>query len=144
MPRYELKKALLKQHGFLVGPRDRSIHSPFPGEYMVYYPDDYLIVGDDLIELVDEAFGHFDLSGAELHDWQQEGGYSGPSAFYGIDTEADRIDVVFTSGESIWIEREDGHIRVHCFHPKNPTPVNVEIHADRIEIDRHDHDMEAP
>ncbi|MCG7629047.1 hypothetical protein MHM88_14645 [Epibacterium sp. MM17-32] len=141
MPPFELKKALLKQHGFIVGERDPNAKTPFPGKWMVYYPDDYLIVGEDLVKLVDEAFGHFDLTGAELKDWQEEDG--GPSAFYGIDTEADRIDIVFTSGESIWIERQDGRIRVHCFHAKNDAPVNVEIYGDRIEVDRHDHDVEA-
>lgn len=137
----DFKTMLLRKHGFIVGDRDPNVPTPLPGRYMVHYPDDYCIVGDDLTALVDEAVLHFDLPSLDqLHDWQ---GIDPEPKDYVMERGDERIDIAFETGEHVWIEKQDGRIRVHCFHPGNDAPVNVEIYGDRIEIDRHDHDAEA-
>lgn len=83
----------------------------------------------------------------ELDDWRY---YDGEDEVprdpvsYQIEMTPARIYVEFGSGESLWIEREEGRIRVHAYHPGRDEPVNVEIHKDRIEIDRHDYDQSTP
>jgi hypothetical protein len=49
----------LRTHDFIVGDRDPKVIPEFPGKYMVadrLVPDGYVIVGDDLDELIAEAY----------------------------------------------------------------------------------------
>jgi hypothetical protein len=70
-----------------------------------------------------------------LEDWQD----NGQSTTAEVTTQFDRIDIGFGTGAHVWIEHEDGRIRVHCYHKGADSPLNVEIHEDRIEIDDHDY-----
>lgn len=73
-PTLDQKMQLLQQIGLICGDRDPNRNTLFKGRFMVAEPllDDaastadagrggYAIVGDNLAELVDEAFEHFDL-----------------------------------------------------------------------------------
>lgn len=133
---FDFNFSLLKAHGFEVGPRTPDAHSPFPGCFMVRYTDDYLIVGDDLDELVAEAVLHFELQADELHDWE---GIDPEPARYVTTKEDDQVSLTFEDGTTVWVEKQEGRIRVHCFCAAKDEPVNVEIYGDRIEVDLSDY-----
>lgn len=76
-----------------------------------------------------------------LFDWQDTD--LNKSMAYDVFSETDSIVIYFTDGTQIWVERQDGRIRVHSFRPYKDEPVNVEIYSDRIEVDRHDYDQES-
>lgn len=67
----------------------------------------------------------------ELHDWQD----NGQKTTAIVDQEPERIDIKFGTGAELWIEYQDGRIRVHCYRVEEDEPVNVEIYSNRIEID---------
>lgn len=69
MATYEEKVAMLRQHGFTVGPRDPRLNTRFPGSLMVVEAHDErdlptedgrngprCVVGDNLVELVDAGY----------------------------------------------------------------------------------------
>lgn len=55
------KAQALRKHEYFVGDRNPKVKPEFSGKFMVNDPTDpdgYAIVGDDFIELVDEAHHH--------------------------------------------------------------------------------------
>ncbi|MFG5382881.1 hypothetical protein [Yoonia sp. R2-816] len=73
-----------------------------------------------------------------LYDWQDD---VDAEIIVALEVLPDRVDVIFPEKEAhVWIEYEDGRIRVHCYHQGKDEPVNIEIHKDRIEIDTEDYD----
>ena len=53
---------------------------------------------------------------------------------YSVTQDPEAVNIDFETGHKVWIELEAGRIRVHCFHPGEDEPVNVEIYSDRIEV----------
>jgi len=75
---------------------------------------------------------------AALADWQSEDG-SAPSNPLNIklSVQATRIDVEFKDGRALWIEQENGKIRVHGYLPEGTghcEPVNLDIGKDRFVV----------
>lgn len=57
-----------------------------------------------------------------------------------VKAQADRIDLVFADGRSVWIEQEGGTVTVHAYDPAHDEPVNVRIGLDAITVDADDRD----
>lgn len=143
-------EALLRAHGFIVGRRDPNMNRAFEGQYMVAEPypqgtaqDDaqggdgvWCIVGDNLDQLIEEAINFFDLAHDELHDWE---GIDGDPARYVLRKEDDQISLYFDTGACIWVEKQEGRIRVHCYCAGREEPINIEIYGDRVEVDMEDY-----
>ena len=145
--------SLLRSHGFVLGPRDPNMNTAFKGQFMVseQYPPGYsqpdgmggdgvwCIVGDDYDTLLAEAVTFHELEGSTLKDWENE---TAPSIEYVVETEPDQVNVVFADGTKVWIERQAGRIRVHCFDTEHETPVNVEIEPQLIRVDADEYRLE--
>jgi hypothetical protein len=72
----------------------------------------------------------------KLHDWDNPD-QSTPAE---LSVEDDAIRANFPEmGATVWIELQDGRLRVHCYHKGRDEPVNVEIYDDRIELDAEDY-----
>lgn len=142
---------LLRAHGFIVGPRDPNMNKAFEGRYMVaeayekgHEQDDaqggdgvWCIVGDDMDKLTAEAVWFFELTADKLHDWD---GIDPDPIGYVLTKEDDQINATFSNGTKVWIEKQDGRIRVHCFDPKRDEPVNIEIYDTHIEVDNEEYE----
>lgn len=132
---------LLKSFGFVVGRRDPDVKPEFEGAWMVVDQpfttemlmdgDYWAVVGDDLDALCAEAISFFELVPNQLHDWQ---GIDPDPLHYVLTQEDDQIAVTFEDDTVVWIEKEDGRIRVHCYRPGQDEPMNVEIYKDRMEV----------
>ena len=56
----------------------------------------------------------------------------------------DAIEVHTEDGRSVWIELQNGTVRVHSYNQSNDAPLNLEIPLEgEIQIDRHDYDIHA-
>ena len=44
-----------------------------------------------------------------------------------VEIQKDRIDIYFQNDRSIWIEQEDGVIKVHCYGPGNDEPTSIRL-----------------
>lgn len=140
---------LLKQHGFVVGPRDPNMNKAFEGQYMVaeayekgheqFSADGgvWCIVGDDYNELLASAVSCHELAFDQLHDWD---GIDPDPMGYVITKEDEQVNVTFENNTKVWIEKQDGRIRVHCFDPRRDEPVNIEIYPDHIEVDNEEYE----
>lgn len=147
---FDFNFSLLKAKGFVVGPRDFNMNRAFEGRYMVAEPyepgtvqDDaqggdgvWCIVGHDLDKLCEEAVSFFELQAEELRDWE---GVDPEPSRYVTTKEDDQVSLTFEDGTTVWVEKQEGRIRVHCFCAPKDEPVNVEIYGDRIEVDLSDY-----
>lgn len=52
------------------------------------------------------------------------------------------LKVTFQDGRTIWIENEEGQIRVHVYDGVIDTPLNLNIDVGSIEVNRGDYDTE--
>lgn len=58
-----------------------------------------------------------------------------------VSLQTNRIDVSAADGRSIWIETEDGDLKVHVYDEHQDEPINLNlIKGEKIEVDRHDYD----
>lgn len=71
-----------------------------------------------------------------LDDWQDD--RTNPVRVR-IETKPDRIDLSLEDGRHVFLEWQDGVLRVHAYAPNREEPMNLEIHPDRVEIDDHDY-----
>lgn len=71
----------------------------------------------------------------ELHDWQD----ASQVTIGQMEIQDDRIDLMFGTGVHVWIEYQDGRIRVHCYRPEKDEPVTVELRSSGIEIEHTDY-----
>lgn len=61
---------------------------------------------------------------------------------YTIKVKERAIFIRFDDERSIWVEYEDGEIRVHCYDAESDSPLNVNISEDVVTVDSHDYDIE--
>jgi len=128
----DMNKILLHNNGFKIGPRDPKVNPESPGEFQVVNDDhEWALVGDDLSELIAGTVDHFELAPQTLESWDPE---DGTSVEYLIEQEAIRVDLLFETGASIWIEVENGEVRVHCYAPGEDEPVSVSLGPDSARV----------
>jgi hypothetical protein len=69
-----------------------------------------------------------------LHDWQEDN-----AATLGVEVLLEPESILISEpdcaerfGRRVWVEFEDGVLRVHCYDGYREEPFNVEIHEDKI------------
>lgn len=101
-------------------------------------PDDPLIAADPqarILTLQDWQIGEGALDEADLPKAPRQIGV----AITAVDG---RIDLAFEDGRHLWVELEDGALRVHSYNRSCEAPLNLTVPASgAILVNRHDYDL---